>query len=114
MTLTDLVSFVYDPTDLIPDGFSITQADVTSISGSIPASLPAAAGFSIDSAAIRFVSESSGAWCVGTNCCTGGRRDFGTLSSLASGVPEPSTFALIGSGLGLAALRRRLAVRSQE
>lgn len=107
LTLADLVSFVYNPTDLIPAGFSITQADVTAISGSIPASLPAVAVFSINSATIRFVSQSSGAWCVGTGCPGGPRGDFGTLSSLASEVPEPSTLALIGSGLGLAALRRR-------
>lgn len=104
LVTADLVSFVYNPTNLLPAGFSILPGDLTGIFGSIPASLPGGANLALTSSTNEFSTQPTGFWCGGSNCMA----DFGTESTYASTtVPEPGTFALIGTGLGLAALLRR-------
>jgi hypothetical protein len=107
---TNFVSFTYS-SDLMT--LTLGPGDVSSVSGSLPAMLPAMADVTILDLGsnIIFQSSSGGSWCAGTNGCN---LDFGAESSWdqaqAQGVPEPASSTLVVAALGgLILLRRKKA-----
>ena len=103
----NLVSFVYDGTDLIPGGFTITPGDVAVLGGTIPAVLPGSADFQIQSARWDFSLGVEGDWSV-SDLSVG--DDYGTngqWDAADGGVPEPGAFLLVAGGMALLGLRRR-------
>jgi hypothetical protein len=115
ITQANFVSFHYDGTNLLSP-FTINNADVLYISGSINGPLPSAQNFVVDSGNYNtgnfmvFESSSGGSWCVGLSCDS----DFGSTSSYSLagpvgpiGVPEPMPVLLLAGGLLAALVARR-------
>lgn len=74
ISLGDFVSFDYNPTDLLPEGISFTAANVTFLSGSLPASLPGTGAIDISvSGPSEFFTTADGHWYA----CPNGCGDFG-------------------------------------
>jgi hypothetical protein len=101
ITTANFVSFSYSGSNLDPS-FTISPADLTSISGVIPSDLPSPARVNISflTDLSNFVTVSDGTWYVDVS-------DYGTNGTW-NAVPEPSTWAmmLLGlAGLGFAGYR---------
>lgn len=103
INLADFVSFTYDGSNLLSP-FTITAAEVTSISGSMPADLPSTANFQIASSAHNFSSLTDGTWVVDFT------EDQGMTHVWSAGAaaPEPGTWMMFGSGLLLVITGSRL------
>jgi hypothetical protein len=114
ITAANFIEFTYDGSNLLP-GFTILPADLTFIEGSIPAALPSAARVIVVGAnpPVGFVSDTGGTWLVGLP-----EDDFGSNGIwAAAAVPEPASWALLGSSLlmlGLTWRRRRAAPSARQ
>jgi len=101
---SNFVSFSYT-SNLLPE-VTILSSDLTFFGGSIPADLPSAANVFMASDSLQFSSSSTGEWCIGKSCLA----DFGNTSVWAaastSGVPEPTSFVLVGGAVLLMSRRR--------
>ena len=114
LSLSDLVSFHYDGTDLL-SAFTITPANIGPygfMDGNIPAALPGPAFFEIiQQGGEQFRSNLAGDWCAGTNCFSDqGTNGIWSVAGIRGGVPEPATWAMLMvgfSGLGMALRARR-------
>ena len=108
---TNFVSFRYGGTNLLP-AYTISAADLPSLSGSIDGPLPASESVVFATSDLEFVSNTSGGWCTGARFSCGDDLGASHLWSAVADdtttVPEPLTISLLGGGLlGLAALRRK-------
>ena len=105
----DFLSFVYDGSNLIPGGFTISDLDAgVSVSGSLPSTLPGApsSDIVIENANWEFLVNTDGSWSVVDVLS---EADYGTNGSFSDPAPEPSSAILIGCGLvGLRLVRRRM------
>lgn len=97
ITMSNFESFTYDGSNLLAP-FTITLAEVTSISGSMPTNLPSTANFQLASAAHNFSSLADGNWVVDFH------EDQGMthLWTAAASAPEPGAFSMMGLGCLLA------------
>ena len=106
-------SFTYDGTNLLPT-FTITAADLPSVSGTLPPTLPAAASVSvlaiIGNTSYDFQSGTTGFWCAGNSCAadTGNSSSWAVAS--ATPAPEPASLAILTGGVLMlaGAARRRI------
>ncbi|GAC1341072.1 MAG: hypothetical protein NVSMB18_12440 [Acetobacteraceae bacterium] len=104
---SNFVRFRYDGTDLLAE-YTITNADLGSVGGMMPGTLPSPAQFYVFGAGEILQSFTGGGWCTGRSCAA----DFGAnhLWSLesAAAIPEPISLALLaGPFCGVLLARRR-------
>lgn len=114
ITSSEFVSFTYDGTNLFPS-YTFGSADLASISGSLPASLPGTADLSVTCfeaagcpgarALLTFSSTTSGTWSLSSS---GGGADQGIDGAWSlTSAPEPADGFLLATGLLLLAAGRR-------
>jgi hypothetical protein len=102
ITTANFESFTYDGSNLLAP-FTITLAEVTSISGTMPTDLPSTANIDLSSAAHNFSSMTDGNWVVDFHEDQG----MSHVWTAAASAPEPDAFSMMGLGFLLAFARRR-------
>jgi hypothetical protein len=110
LTNANLVSFTYT-SNLV--SMTITQADTPTLTGTIPASLPAAAAVQVSGLTTRpFSSSANGSWTVGY--LDDGTSGLWSSGASPSAAPAPSTALLCALGLLLAGAGTLLARRARS
>lgn len=106
---SNFVSLTYAGTNLVRP-FTLTAADVTTVTGALNPPFPGAQDFIVTSDNQVFSTFSFGYWCVGTtpDACTSDMGDDHAWSlATVSDVPEPVSAALLGTGFLAVAIGRR-------
>ena len=103
----NFVSFRYNGSTILPEGFTITNADAFRLGGSIGETLPGSYGVAIDGSEFYFRSSTTGRWDLGS---FGTSADFGgngIYSGVVAAIPEPTTWGAMILGFGAIAVRLR-------